>query len=130
MDKKIELEHKKFHAELELLKEEARPKIEASFKAYKRSHYHVMIVGGLMFLFMATASVVAEFMIPNSLVRAIVFTGVLMGTLNQFFELLRHHKDFKNAERDFKKFEELDLSFESEHEDEKEEVKTEAKLKN
>lgn len=130
MEDKETLEHKKFHIELELMKEEARPKIEASFKRLKRSHYQVMIVGGLMFLFMAAASVVAQVMIPNALVRTIVFTAVFMGTLNQFFELLKHHTDFKSAEKGFKQFEELDLSFESEHKESKEEPKTEAKLKN
>lgn len=125
---KIELEHKKFHTELELLKEEARPKIEASFKAYKKSHYQFMIVGGLMFIFMAFASIIAQVMIPNALVRAIVFTGSLMGTMNQFFELLRHHKDFSKAQKSHNEFMNLDLSYEGEHKEET--VKTEAKLKN
>ena len=75
MDKE-ELAHKKFHTEMELLKEEAKPKIEASFNRLKSSHRSVMIVGSIMFSFMLLATIVAQFYIENPLVRTIVFTCV------------------------------------------------------
>ena len=128
MDKN-ELEHKKFHTEMELLQEEAKPKIDAAFKSYAKAHTHVMIVGSLMLVFMATGTIVAEFMIADPLVRAIVFTGSLMGTLNQFFELLRQHRDFSKAKKGHKEFMNLDLSYEGEHKEEAVQ-QAEAKLKN
>ena len=130
MEDKEKLLHQKFHAEIELMHEETKQKIEPLFQKMKKSHYSVMALGGVMFLFMAFASGVAEFMIKDSFIRMIVFTAVLMGTVNQLFELLRHHREFSRIKREHDEFMSFDLSFEKAHSETEENPEQKTKLSN
>lgn len=125
MDKEI-LEHKKMHTEIELMHEEAKPKITESFNRLKKSHRNYMISGSIIAVGLISSTVIAFAFVENPLVRTIVAMGLVFGTSNHIVELIHSHHEFKKAQKGYDEFMNLDLSFEDSH---KEFIEEEPKTK-
>lgn len=131
MKSREELEHEKFHAELELMHEEAKPKVLGAIQKHRKYAIMSIAIGILLGIFQVSAIVLIEYTQPNPIFRILIVSAFGAGLVLNIKDTLATFGRLKEAAKMKSAFLELDLSMNKMHEEKPEEKEeTDAKLKN